>query len=396
MQPMPQSSASKNVVVLTNIGKTSRRDCLGGIFRFAREEARWNLRLVHADEHVNPQALTDLNMDEVDGIITSESGIRDVMGLLTKCDIPLVSIGSRAETGLRKLSRVALVKIDDAEIGRFGAERLSAYGQFAACAFVKPRQEAEWANLRARNFRLEFQKRTKCPYHEHVGTDQLAPWLAALPKPAAIMAANDTLAFSVLEAAASAGITVPQSLAVLGTDNDVFLCDAAKPPLSSILPDHEEVGFLAAVELQRLMTCKRRSSKPKTVLCQKHRFVERESTRHIVPAARILREALAFIDTEAVHGIGPDAVAKHLGVSRRLLDLRFNEFSGRTVSETIRDRQLDAIKGLLSDTKLPIRQITEKCGFKNETYPKELFRKRFGISMKDWRTQNRPARTDAD
>ena len=393
---MPQNSASKNVVVLTNIGKTSRRDCLGGIFRFAREEARWNLRLVHADEHVNPQSLVDLNVDEIDGIITSESGIADVMGLLTQYNIPLVSIGSRTQASMRGLSRVAFVKIDDAEVGRFGAERLSAYGQFAACAFVKPQQDAEWANLRARHFRLEFQKRTKCPYHEHVGTDLLAPWLSALPKPAAIMAANDTLAFSVLEAAASAGIAVPQSLAVVGTDNDVFLCDAAKPPLSSILPDHEEVGFLAATELQRLMTCKRRSSKPKTVLCQKHRFIERESTRHIVPAARILREALTFIDSEAVHGIGPAEVAKHLGVSRRLLDLRFNEFSGRTVSETIRDRQLDAIKRFLSDTKLPIRLISEKCGFKNETYPKELFRKRFGMSMKDWRKKNRPDRANAD
>lgn len=380
---------SKKVVVLTNIGKTSRRDCLGGIFRFAREKAQWSLRLVHADEHVNPQSLADLNVDEIDGIITSESGVADVMGLLAKCDIPLVSIGSRSEASLRRLSRVAFVKIDDAEIGRFGAERLSAYGQFASCAFVKPPQEAEWANLRARHFRLGFQKLTRCPYLEIVGTDQLSQWLARLPKPAALMAANDTLAFSVLEAAASAGIPVPQSLAVLGTDNDVFLCDAAKPPLSSVLPDHEEVGFLAATELHRLMTCRRRPAKPKTVLCRGHRFVERESTRHIVPAARVLREALAFIDAEAVHGIGPAAVAKHLGISRRLLDLRFGEFSGRTVAETIRDRQLKVLRDLLSDSRLPIRQITEKCGFRNETYPKELFKARFGMSMREWRAQAR-------
>ncbi len=380
--------AKKNVVIITNIGKTSRRDCLCGIFRFTRENMRWHLRLVQSDESQTSRASSEIKLDEIDGVITTESTQYDIQNMLARADMPIVAIGSRPTSRLSKSARIALVKIDDGEIGRFGAERLCSYGRFAACAFVKPSQSTCWANLRAEHFKAEFNRLSnRCPYFEHCGEDRLSGWLNALPKPAAVMAANDTLAFSVLETAATEQIAVPQSLAVIGVDNDALLCDMAKVPLSSILPDHEDVGFKAAAELQAMLNG-RQSYSPRTILCKGHRFVERESSRPLVPAAHIIREALSFMHKNATSGITPAVVATHLGVSRRLLDLRFHEFSGRTVAETIQDFKIKKVRKLLTETKLPIKKITEDCGFPNETYPKELFKRRFGITMRAWRNAN--------
>ena len=375
---------NKRVVIVTNIEKASRRDCLAGIFRFAREQAPWSMRLLQADERTGQNLLASLDTHDVDGILTSESGVDEIKSLARSAKIPIVAIGTRDGSDFSSLRHVASVRIDDAEIGRFGAERLCSYGRFASCAFLKPAREPGWASLRERHFRSEFAARIRCPFFSHTDDESIDAWLARLPKPAAIMAANDTLAFAVLEAASAARIPVPQSVAVIGTDNDVFLCDMAKPPLSSILPDHEEVGFAAATELQRLMSGGSRA-KPKTVLCKSHRFVERESSRPVVPAAIIIRRAITFIKANAKNGIRPEDVAAHIGVSRRLLDLRFHEFSGKTVMETVRDCQLDAAKEMLEGSSLPIRMITERIGFRNEAYPKVLFRRRFGMSMRQWR-----------
>lgn len=375
---------SKRVIVVTNVEKMSRRDCLNGIFRFTRECAPWSLRILQADERMNLRELSGADLANFDGVITSESCADDAMAASRRFNLPVVMVGTRAEAGGRRAPRVASVRIDDAEIGRFGAERLCAYGRFASCAFVWPKQESEWAKLRGASFQHEFRRRCRCSFSGHVGDEQLEEWLVSLPKPAAVMAANDTLAFSVLGAANTAAIPIPQAVAVIGVDNDVFLCDMAKPALSSILPDHEEVGFAAARELHRLMMHDS-GAKPRTILCRSHKFVERESSRHIAPAARVIREASAFIAAYARRGIVPLDVARHLGVSRRLLDLRFHEFSGKTVMGTIRDCQLDAVKDMLAKTALPIRQITDSCGFSGEAYPKDLFRRRFGMSMRQWR-----------
>ena len=386
-QMNPALIQEKNVVIITNPGKASRRDCLSGIFRFVREHGRWNIQIVQSVEGTAQTEPSALDPSRVDGVITTETRASEMRKLLGGHGMPLVVVGSRENETGKTDSRIAFVRIDDAEIGRFGAERLGSFGQFASCAFLLPPDEPEWAVLRAKSFSREFQRGKRCRFFMRSGTGDLDVWLRGLPKPAAVMAANDFLAFAILEAARAARIPVPQSLAVIGVDNDSFLCDMAKPPLTSILPDHEEVGFAAATELQRLMSG-RRSVKPRTTLCRGHRFVERESARFLAPAARVIREALHFIDSEFAHGITPDDVAGKLGISRRLLDLRFHEFSGLTVSETIRERQLARTKELLTSTKMPIRQITASCGFPNETYPKDLFRKRFGMSMREWRTSH--------
>ena len=118
------------------------------------------------------------------------------------------------------------------------------------------------------------------------------------------------------------------------------------------------------------------------------KVVERESAAASSPAAHLLSRATEFIRKNATKGIGPDDVADFLGVSRRLADLRFQQFSGETINETIVRHRLDAVKKFLATTDRSIRAISEACGYTEPTYLKTLFKRRFGTTMREWRAQN--------
>ena len=112
---------------------------------------------------------------------------------------------------------------------------------------------------------------------------------------------------------------------------------------------------------------------------------KRESMEPIVPAARLLSSALEFIERQAAYGIKPNDVADHLGISRRLLDLRFRELHEMSVANTILDVKLKAVRNALETTHDKISTITRNCGFANANHLKNLFRRRFGMGMREWR-----------
>ena len=115
------------------------------------------------------------------------------------------------------------------------------------------------------------------------------------------------------------------------------------------------------------------------------KFFERESAKPISPVTALIARALAFIDSHAQENIKTEDVVAAAGVSRSLLDLRFREFCGETVSAAITRRRLEEVKRLLSKTNLSIRAITSRCGFANPNHLKNLFRRHFGLSMRRWR-----------
>ena len=81
-------------------------------------------------------------------------------------------------------------------------------------------------------------------------------------------------------------------------------------------------------------------------------------------------------------------VVNHLGVSRRLADMRFRQFTGQSILAAILKIRLDEVKRRLHDTDTPIAKITAACGFRGENYAKKLFKSRFGISMTRWRANH--------
>ncbi len=77
----------------------------------------------------------------------------------------------------------------------------------------------------------------------------LRRFLAGLPKPCALFAANDAIGAEVLTAASYAGVKVPAELAVVGVDGAKEICEHTMPSLSSVRPDFRRGGELAALLL---------------------------------------------------------------------------------------------------------------------------------------------------
>ncbi|QIN77625.1 substrate-binding domain-containing protein [Rubrobacter marinus] len=85
----------------------------------------------------------------------------------------------------------------------------------------------------------------ECPMSlPEVGEDATEALLAREPRPTAILALSDQLAFGVVEAAEGMGLSVPGDLSVVGFD-DVPEAARATPPLTTVRQPHEEKGLRA-------------------------------------------------------------------------------------------------------------------------------------------------------
>ena len=382
------------VAVVLRLAFGSGRDILYGISRYARKHCRWQLHIINFTGDDTLNEIRRAERKGVDGIIANGLDNAVIADHFSHSATPLVVIGARSPGLQRRMNALAFVRNDDVDIGRFGANYLSSLGLARSYGFVDWASNGYASILRREGFLTHFNG-TDVDVRTYSTTADLengsleditalSQWLADLPKPAAVMAVHDLRAIHVLEAADMAGIRIPRDIALIGVDNDELLCDTAEPTLTSIAPDHIRLGELAAEALDGLMRgAPRRHAL--TIRSSVKTIVERQSAKPVTPATRLVEQATAFIRRNALKGIGAMDVVNHLGVSRRLADARFRQFTGQSILAAILKVRLDELKRRLRDTETPIAKITAACGFKGENYAKKLFRSRFGMSMSEWR-----------
>ena len=385
----------RRVAIVLRMSGSAGRDILSGVFHFTRMHPNWHTRLFQMPSEFTPDAFRAESAVGLDGIIASEPGPDETAALVRDSKIPVSFIGDPGPVLSTRRNGIAFTRNDDDQIGRIGARYLVSLGAHRAYGFVPTTSRQYWSDSRERGFTEELKLRKAEPVvfrspgaaGSREDLAALKEWLVALPKPAAVMTAWDTRATQVLNLCQEARIKVPRHISVLGVDNDELLDESCVPPLTSILPDHEKLGYAAARALERLMA-ERVPKDTKTFLIRPVKVVERESAIASTPTSHLLSSALEFIRKNAVKGIRVDDVAKALGISRRLADLRFQQFSGETINEAITRQKLDAVKKLLATTDRPIKVISEACGYTDLAYLKTLFKRRFGCTMRDWRRQN--------
>ena len=371
----------KNVAIHLRLETASHRRRIVGIFRHVGGAGTWNIRIVPTEESLRGLlAATDAD-DMPDGIISCSPRRPDTLQAIARSGVPFVGIGMEEREIAERNTAIGLVANDNDGIGRAAADFFLLHGNFRSYVFVPDTQGRPWSIRRGAAFADALAKAgRRC---ETCAAD-LAERVAALPRPIAAFAAWDGRAADMLRAAHHAGLKVPDDISVLGVDDDDVICCHTVPTLSSIKTDAEGMGEAAAKMLDALMS-NRPPRRPPRVLCPIVGIVERGSTCTPAPASELIRRAIAFIDEEARNGISPDDVARHIGVSRRLLDLRFHQYESMSVTEMITERRIEMAKQLLADPDVRVKDAFSRSGFGNVAYATELFRKKTGKSPNDWR-----------
>ena len=360
-----------------------------GVFRYARK-AGWRVQLIDTVRNT-PPARQAIDWWRADGCIVDWL-FMDYIGWTPDvfADLPTVFIDASRTEPYRLCSSV---DHDAVDCVRMATDELLALG-YENYAYVGTIADFDWEKLR----RTAFERRMaaagkRCLMFRPVqakGFDvfysELGPWLASLPRPCGIFAANDKVASRVLNACELARIKVPESIAVVGVDDDEMICENTEPTLSSVRPDFEGGGFLAAGLLDKIM--KRPGRRPERLKYGSEKIVRRNSTRIFKRHDAAVRDAVEWVRLNACRGVSAADVIARIGGSRRSAEMRFRDFSGRSIGEEIMAVRLDRAKALLAKPLVPIDTIYAECGYSDPTSLRKAFHKAFGQSLREWRLEH--------
>lgn len=385
-----------NVTIASILAEPAGQRKFAGLFSYLGTVHRWNLRILRAQDEIAAFFADDKAASSMDGVIYSGRYDKAVFSKLASLPCPIVVMENESPELNRRTHNLVVIRNDAEEIAKAALRTFAEMGKYKSLAYVGDLSGQEWSKRRESAFAREVVEKTSMQANVYsslaaspdIDRPRLADFLAGLEQPAAVLAANDMRAMDVVAAAKKAKISVPGKLAVLGIDNDPYVCDGTSPALSSIEPDFHAEGAAAAELLDKMM----RSRVPKSarhLFFGVKRVVIRESTPRLPLAESLVARAKEFIDKHATDGISPGDVAAHLGISRPLLDLRFRETQKTSVGKLITATKLSEVARKLRETRLSIAAIQETCGFKNANALKNLFKRRYNMSMRAYRARSR-------
>lgn len=263
-------------------------------------------------------------------------------------------------------------------------------------AFVHPTARHRWwSDIREQTFsrictsrHLPFSVFT--PGHRDVSRTEfirrIRPWLVQLPRPCGVFAANDEVGSAVITACSLENLQMPKDISIIGVDNDESICGNTTPELSSVHPDFERGGFLAAELLAK--TIRHPNRKPSHVRYPPIDIIRRGSTRIFTRKYPEVNAALELIQQKACAGLTAREVLEKFSCSRRLADMRFREVSGKSVLEAIQDVRFSRIQSLLANPRQELESLAGLCGYESQNALRKFFKARTGLTLSAWRKRH--------
>ena len=384
-KPRQVAPPARHVALLIETSKSYGRSLLHGISQYVKEHGPWSLFFEPRDLFTSVPPW--LKTWRGDGIIARLSNPAIARAVL-RTRLPVVNLSSalpdldvpRIEANTHTLGQMALRHLLERGFRRFaflgddvnfplwshrvqdGFARAVSDAGYPCDLFTLPR-----AHL------LSWEREQEA----------LARWIGALAKPVGVFVVNDSRGQRLLDACRRAEVQVPDQVAVLGNENDELVCTMASPPLSSLIPNAEKMGYEAAAMLDRMMAG---GARPKGVVSfETLGAATRQSTDVQAHEDPIVGDAVRFIRENAGVGIKVKQVLDHVGVSRSNLDQRFTATLGRTPHDEIVRVQLQRAMELLSQTTLKTLAVAEKAGFRHLEYMGVVFRKKLGLTPGEYR-----------
>lgn len=369
---------------------------LDGITAFTKQSEPWLIcptsngeQLLDIVEHLKP-----------DGLIVARVSTPIPIEKIAALEIPCIFVGISEAVAKRHPVLIG----DHPLIGRTGARHLLetqaiSYGfvGFEGTVFSNRRRDAfveELQNSGHSPHTFDFPPfvpgtEAMNPYGREATSGPFARWLLSLPRPIALMAANDQLAHLIALACFQMQLRIPEDVALLGVDDIHRYCQTVFPPLSTIRAPVAEIGWEAARLLNEWMHGRRPGAGVRAF--SNIELVARQSTQIHRVNDEIISRALVYITENIERHFSVADIQAHVGASRRTLELRFQEVLGRTPLIEIRRQRIEHAKKLLADTTEPVHKISKRCGFNSTTRFCIVFREQTGQRPLAYRRKINPA-----
>ncbi len=313
-----------------------------------------------------------------DGCIVYAADSSGLHGDFGKWRRPTVAINAR-----RPIRGITTLSHDSHATGRLAATELAALGM-DNFAFFSTSRHLAWVEARFSSFADEIRRRGRSVIRYVHGS--VGDWLAALPKPCGLFAANDLMAECLVSEAFAAGIGIPNDIALVGCDDNQQICEHAEATISSIRPDFPRCAKLAVEALACEMAGRRYAGEH---IYGDIGVTRRASTRPTIGHPPQISAALEYIRLNAFAGITAADVLARFNGSRRSGEMKFRKAVGHSILEEIQAVRLNEVKRLLADPAILIGSMAARTGYASENFLARLFKKTHGVTMREYREQFR-------
>ena len=390
------------VALLVESSRAYGRGILLGVATFVRQHGPWSI--FFQDLNLCDDTPEWLKHWQGEGVLSRLEN-RDVVDVIHRLKVPAVYLRH-----VNPRMKMPSILTDNVAVSRRCFEHLSERGfrHFAFCGF----NGADYSDERRDAFAERVRQaglichiyterrqivRTNTADYEGLGLNdggKVAEWIKRLPKPVGVMTCNDMRGQHVLDACRAAGVASPEEVAVIGADNDDVICNLCDPPLSSVVPDTERIGYEAASMLAQMMAGGQ--SPPARTFVEPRGIVTRRSTEVLAIEDRQIAAAARFIREHACEGIDVSDVLAAVPMSRSTMDRRFITILGRSPKDEILRVRLDRVRQLLAETDFPLKLIAEKVGLDHAEHLSRVFKSRIGTTPSEFRAhilfREKPAR----
>jgi LacI family transcriptional regulator len=214
--------------------------------------------------------------------------------------------------------------------------------------------------------------------------------LLACDTPLGVFAANGTHAVEVHEVCESAGLRVPEQVAIIGVEGDLLVGQDSLCALTTLDPNYEELGYRGAALLDRLMHGGSPPAAP--IRIAPARIVVRRSTEVTSVTHPEVRHAVRYIADHLPEPLDVKRVARAVAMSPRGLHKAFVEHMGRTPGAHIRAARIEAAKRLLAETETKVEAVARLSGYPSPNTFFVAFRRHCGMTPAAYRKAARRAR----
>jgi len=339
----------------------------------------------------------------------------------TRKKLPYDGVLARANAALAELSRRLALPVvnvwissparnllpgvfpDSVAVGRLTAEHLLSRG-FRAFATLTAYHNVENAQEVTEFTRLVREAGFPCvskyipqnPWQDYAHwrktESEIEQWMSQWPRPIGVYVGAEDCGRLVAQACRRRGWQVPADVAIIAGKNQETLCEHPRPSLTSVEIGYERIGYEAARLLDQWMQGQVPRKGPLRI--PPRGLVVRQSTDFLAVDDDVVASAMRYISVNSHRRIGPEDVAKAIGMETRTLQNHFRRVVDRPIAAEIRRVRIERAKRELAQSDRKLSEIARESGFGESMRMCEVFRRELGMTPSEYRKQRQgPPRT---